>query len=128
MKGMARSDSGKAIAVFDGDPVIGQALVLLLQTLGYRASLLDEDSLDHHDSLKDIELLLLAPGWNTPKRERLSKELNGGTTLIPVLELGASEGGESNLDNLVPWPCRAEYLKLRIDEALYDAPGAERSS
>jgi|SRR5215207_3327579 len=106
-----------------GDPVICRALVLVLQGPEYNARFLPASSLDEVRTLEDVQILLLAPGWVTERREASLTELGGLMSKIkmPTLELVAAfeERGERRRlpawsDRRVHWPCSTDELKRHI--------------
>ncbi|MBA2441540.1 MAG: hypothetical protein H0V53_03935 [Rubrobacter sp.] len=113
------------VIVVNGDPVMSQALTLLLQTANYdvrsvpRSSL--EDSADISGVFEGVQLAILTPGMAVVYHERALALLRNvlSTTSIPSLQLGASpEGARTTADYLVPWPCRIEDLQRQIEAAL----------
>ena len=118
----------KATLGIYGEPVVGQALALLLRGSGYAARFLLAQSFGEHQALEDVRLLVLAPtpGLSTERRDALvgSLEEMSEATSTPVLELvtsgeaGRRDGAESESWHTVPWPCRIEDLERRIGAAL----------
>lgn len=120
-----------ALAVW-GDPIVSQALVLLLRGSGYEARFLPTSSLNEPRALEDVQLLVLTPTptlsakLSAEYREALSASLGDtpGVAKIPVLELVTSseetrEGGARDESWYpVPWPCAIEKLEQQIDAAL----------
>ncbi len=120
----------KATLGICGEPVVGQALTLLLRGSGYTARFLRAQSLGEPQALKDVRVLVLAPtpGLSTERRDALVtllKEMSEARSM-PVLELvtlGESgrrreEEAESESWHTVPWPCRIEELERQIEAAL----------
>ncbi|MGH3089305.1 MAG: hypothetical protein ACRDSJ_18585 [Rubrobacteraceae bacterium] len=110
------------VAVLGGDPVIGQALKLLVEHRGYRARFLAEPVPSRLEELKpEIGLLLLAPALSVEGRKTLADAMAGMPEKIPVLELvpeaGAARGGG---ERTVTWPCGAARLGQAIDAVLLD--------
>ena len=112
-----------------GDPVVGRALVLLLQEPRYDVKFLPISSLNEPGVLEGVQLLLLAPmpelsiGYHEALLASLRDE--AAAAKIPILELVVSpdktRGGKAYDDGLVqaaPWPCRIEELKRRIEVVL----------
>lgn len=95
-----------------GDPVIGKALVLLLQGYRYNAKYLPESSLNEPDTLEGIRLLLLTPQPNAERRASLFTLLtdSSGSVEMPILELvtsfeGMPEGRvQAWPEGVVAWP------------------------
>ena len=128
--------SRATLAVF-GEPVVGQALALLLRGYRYDARFLpassSSSSIEMSGSLEDILLVLVAPtpSLSAGQRENLLALLKkeAGAAQIPILELvepsslarmrdgedGRAGGG---LKHAVPWPCGIEELVRRIEAAL----------
>ena len=109
-----------------GDPVVGRALALLLRGPRYDARFLPVSSLNEPGVLEDVRLLLLTP---TPEssvgyHETLVASLRdeAAAAKIPIMELVVSpektRNGKAQDDRLVPWPCRTEELKRRIEAVL----------
>ncbi len=119
------------VGIIGGDPIVGQALELLLQTGGYEARFLPNLSVGGFaELLADIKLLLLAPALGNRCRQSLMEDLAHmpATSKIPVLSL-ISASGETpdSYEDAVLWPCPAEELKTRIDAALL-ATGSAQSA
>src|SRR5918997_7088309 len=122
-----RSNRG-TLAIW-GDPVVAQALALLLQCSGYDTRSLTGPSFNKPKAVEAVKLLLLTPTPNLGGLEHRKAFLGSLSSVLelsktPVLELithfGESREGEA-LDDLwytVPWPCRAEILEQRIEAAL----------
>lgn len=103
------------MVVFDGDPVVGRALELLLRTAGYDARYVDHTFMQQPGALDGVRVVLLGPGWSVGSREVVVKSARGAAG-IPVLEVGPPTDGVAGIpERLVPWPCRTEDLKRRID-------------
>jgi hypothetical protein len=108
-----------------GDPLVDNALVLLLRGSGYDVRVLPASSLNEPRALEGIRLLLLTPPRPTlspQQREGLLTALRDTMrdTRIPVLELTTSssktrEEARDGLWHMVPWPCRIEELEQRIE-------------
>jgi hypothetical protein len=124
---VSRYDSAPIeVAIFGGDPVVGQALKLRLRDVGYRARFLDESLADEPaELLGDAKVVLLGPRLSTRRREVfLSSMRNAPATVgMPVLELvvrslnGARDRREGAV-GLIRWPCRIEELKREIEASL----------
>jgi hypothetical protein len=128
------SDQGTdpiTIAIW-GDPVVAQALALLLRSSGYDTRILSDSSLDNPKVVKGVNLLLLTPTLNLRSKQRkafLASLSNvREITKIPVLELVAFPGEtreEETRDELwyrLPWPCRTEKLEQWIEATLAPLP------
>jgi hypothetical protein len=115
-----------------GDPVVAQALALLLRSSGYNTRILSDSSLDNPKVVKGVNLLLLTPTLNS-RSEQCKTFLASLSnvrkiTKIPVLELvsfpGETREGEPR-DELwyrLPWPCRTEKLEQWIEATLTPLP------
>jgi hypothetical protein len=118
-----------------GDPVVGRALVLLLQGSLYDVRFVPASSLSEPWSLKDVQVVLLTPTWelNGESRDVLLATLRGalGVAEAPILELtsGGAQNGEAGVgpEHTVPWPCSTAELERRIHAALHAAPGGSGS-
>lgn len=121
-----------------GNPVVGQALVLLLRGPGYDARFLPASSLSEPGSLEGVRLLLLVPTpeLSTKRREALLASFRDtpGAAEVLVLELILSFGGSRDRgvrdvsERAVPWPCSTEELKRRIEAALLAEEEAGRTA
>jgi hypothetical protein len=116
-----------------GDPVVGRALVLLLQGPRYDVRFVPTPSLSDPGSLEGVQLVLLTLTWelNGEGRDALLASLKGapGAVEAPILELTSSGGarnGEARVapEHTVPWPCSTEELERRIQAALLADPPA----
>ncbi len=110
-----------------GDPVVGRALVLLLQGPRYDARFVPTPALSEPGALEGVQLVLLTPTWelNGESRDALLASLRGalGAAEAPILELTSSGGapnGEARVgpEHTVPWPCSPAELERRIHTAL----------
>jgi hypothetical protein len=112
-----------------GDPIVGQALMRLMRSSGYKARFLSALSLNQALSLEgsdDLLLLTPTPQLSTEHRKTLLEWLRDRTSCakIPVLELATSseetprERTEGESWYRVAWPCRIEELRQRIEAAL----------
>jgi hypothetical protein len=113
------------VVIFEGDPVVGRALALLLRTCGYGVRYANRRSLEELRTFREIQLWLLAPGWDYASRE-IAIEMAGSMPAEgkgSVLEIGLPcDGSSIRAECYVPWPCRTESLKQRIDTALLGEP------
>jgi hypothetical protein len=116
-----------AIVIFDGDPVVGRALGLLLRSAGYDARYVTTIHTERATTVDGFRLLLLGPGWNAKSRATVEKIATARRVAItPILEMGAPrDGAPKKPERFVPWPCRTEDLLRRIDAALLGAPEME---
>jgi hypothetical protein len=115
------------LAVY-GDPIVGQALTLLLRGCRYNVKFLSTSSLES-EALADVRLLILTPKaqLSTICYENLLAALKNEIVAIktPILELVISPEENHVLptqeDRFVltaPWPCRIEELEQHIEAAL----------
>ncbi len=122
-----------------GDPVVGRALVLLLQGPRYDARFVPASSLGEPEALDGVGLVLLAPTWelNGEGRDALLASLRGapGAAEAPILELTSSFSEATRIgevrvgsEHTVPWPCSTEELERRIQAALLVDPGGPDGS
>ena len=109
--------------------MVGRSLEVLLQGAGYSTRIIGEPTTDKsHELLEGIRLVLVAPTPSTESRERFlaSMESEWGGATIPVLTLSVVlTTVPSNQTGRVPWPCRLEDLKSRIEAALLTASRAK---
>jgi hypothetical protein len=116
------------LAVY-GDPIVGQALTLLLRGCRYHVEFLSTSSLEESEALADVRLLILTPKGHLSTRcyEVLLAALENEIVSIktPILELGIYPEENYVLpmreDRFVlaaPWPCRIEELEQHIEAAL----------
>jgi hypothetical protein len=119
------------VAIIGGDPIVGEALEVLLQAAGYRTRFLPETVMDEilmGELLADSQLLLVAPVLSAKRRKALLERKLGPTTPvnIPVLELLPANGGQHfQGGRTVLWPCSGEELKRAIDALLLDRGGSD---
>jgi hypothetical protein len=117
------------VTILGGDPVVGEALEVLLQAAGYCTRFLPESVMDEllGELLADTQLLLLAPVLSSERRKALLDMMQGPTTPvnIPVLELLPANGGQHlQGEHILLWPCSGEELKRAIDALLLDRGGS----
>jgi hypothetical protein len=110
------------VAILGGGSVVGRALEVLLQGLGYDALLIEDSGAGKpEDLLRGIQLLLATPTEDTESRERFLADMRStpGTAAIPVLTLStAAREDLADQPGLVAWPCRLEDLKREIEAAM----------
>jgi hypothetical protein len=111
------------VVVFDGDPVVGRALELLLRDNGRNTKFLDKRSLKRPGALEGVRVILLAPGWSAESRRTvltmIENDAPATARRIKVLEIGAPpESPRTEPGHHVPWPCRTEDLKRHVDAVL----------
>jgi hypothetical protein len=133
-----RSDSTSVEVTVCGDPVVGQALVLLLWGFSYGARFLPLSTVGEPGVLKGTQLLLITatPQLSDERRKAIlaliQREVDAAK--IPLLQLLDSsealgdrgERGDGSR-HVVPWPCSIEELKQRIEEALLINPKEDQS-
>jgi hypothetical protein len=110
------------VAILGGDPVMGEALEVLLQGAGYLARFLSEPDVAQLSALlADSQLLLIAPVVSAERRRVLLDVITRPDMgRIPILELLPANGGERSVQGrpILPWPCPTEELKQAIDATL----------
>ena len=123
-----KQTSGPSGIVISGDPLASRILALLLQDSSYRAKFMPIASLNESGVLEDVQLLVLTPtqALSTEERKALLaslKEMPRETELI-VMELIREEeeaAAQEVQSHKVPWPCKIDELKRRIEAALLTA-------
>jgi hypothetical protein len=110
------------VVIFDGDPVVRDALEILLQAGGYRTRSLSEPVGCGLDKLlSNSNLLLVAPELSAERWKALLEMISrpGPLAKIPILEL-LPEGGEQNIrgGHVLLWPCSIDEVKQAIDAIL----------
>ena len=86
---LARNISA-TILIFDGDPVLGRALELLLRTAGYDARYVTSNYTEQATTFNGLRILLLGPGWDARSRAATEKMAGARRVAItPILEMGA---------------------------------------
>jgi hypothetical protein len=113
-----------ATLIFDGDPVIGRALELLLRTAGHDARYVARNEAERATTLDGLQIVLLGPGWDADSREVAESIASARCAeVLPILEMGSPPDNlPSKPERFVPWPCRIADLKRRIDAALLVVP------
>jgi hypothetical protein len=110
------------VAIIGGDPVVGEALEVLLQTAGYRARFLSEPGADKlGEMLADSQLLVVAPTLSVEHRKAVLEIMLSPQTPvnIPVLQLLPANGGQHlQGEHVLLWPCSTEDLRRAVDTAL----------
>lgn len=125
------SSTSNKIAIVGGDPLVGRALELSLQSAGYSARFLDGSSVNGaYDPLEGLGLVLLAPRISAVDREaflrRLRHASSSAPARVPVLELIASSNGARDREEKeeivvvqrMLWPCQLNDLKQKIETML----------
>lgn len=127
---MSQYDSAPIeVAIFGGDPVVGQALKLRLRDIGYRARFLDESFADEPaELLGGAKLVLLGPRLSTRRREVFLRGMKNApaTVGMPILELvvtslDRAQDGREEAVSLIRWPCPIEELERKIEASLNGA-------
>lgn len=110
------------VTIVGGDPVIGEALEVLMRAAGYRARFLSEPAADKlGELLADSQLLVVAPALGAERWEALlDVVLSPAAPMeIPVLELLPADGERRLREGYVLlWPCSTEELRRAVDAAL----------
>ncbi len=122
------SRDATSVGVFGGDPVVGRALEQLLRSAGYSARFLTEASFQEPQTLDGLQLLLFAGGLDASRRESFVAVLReAGKANLPVLELVSSlQASRDGAQGALPWPCRVEELRERIEKTLLDGSHPHR--
>lgn len=113
------------VAILGGDPVVGNALELLLHTAGYNTRFLSDISPGTtNPQLAGVQLVLIAPGGSGERRKKLISLISSTpeTAKTPILQLVSSGDTTSRHGDYLLWPCRLEELKQKIDAALLTTP------
>jgi hypothetical protein len=116
------------VAIIGGDPIVGEALEVLLQAAGYRTRFLPESGVDERlgELLANSHLLLVAPVLSAERRKALLEMMQDPTTPVnvPVLQLLPANGVQHlQGGRIVLWPCSGEELKQAIDALLIERGG-----
>jgi hypothetical protein len=130
--------AGTVFVAVCGDPVVGRALVLLLQGPSYDVRFVPASSLGERGALEGVGLVLLTPTWelNGEGRDALLAALRGapGAAEAPILELTSSFSNGTRTgdvqvgpEHTVPWPCSTEELERRIQASLLAGPGGSNT-
>ena len=108
------------VAIVGGDPVIGEALEVLLQAAGYRARFLSEPVADKlGELLVGSQLLVVAPTLNAECWKTLLDVVLSPAVKVPVLELLPADGERHfRGEHVLLWPCSTEELRRAVDTAL----------
>ncbi len=111
------------VAILGGSPVVGRALEVTIEGVGYDARFLNGTFIDKPAELpEEVGVVILTPGLHHKGRERFlagrERRSSAGAagTRVPVLELvSASEKDRANQPGCVLWPCQATDLKWEIE-------------
>ncbi|HEY7067941.1 MAG TPA: hypothetical protein VII06_41200 [Chloroflexota bacterium] len=111
------------IGIVGGSRVVGEALELLLQGLGYQARFVAALPQDGARPLADSQLVVLAPGLSPTERAAILAGLRETlSNSVPVLELTRGRAAPSD-ERTIHWPCRAGALARVIDTVLHAPAG-----
>jgi len=126
-------EAGKStitIAILGADPVVENALALLLGGAGYSTKVIEEPSAsaaNAEEQLQGVDLLLLTPSLREEDEEDFLRAIAAtpAPVGIPALTLSTAPQDELNdLTGMVPWPTPLEDLMRAIEAALVSAPGS----
>lgn len=108
------------ILIFDGEPVVGRALELLLRTTGYDAKHVPYTNSLSLGTLEGVRILILAPGWSTESRRVAEAAVSKtGGKGWRILEMGTPpDDATTKPARYVPWPLGTDQLRRRIDTLL----------
>ena len=110
------------LAILGGNSVVGRALEVLLQGVGYDVRLIEEPVTGKPEKLLDgVRLLLVAPTLSSESRERFLASMRRipRTSDIPILMLSPVLGRAlAHQTALVLRPCRLEDLNREIKAVL----------
>ncbi len=117
------------VVILSGNPLVGQALELLLNSAGYEVRLLEEPEVFKVGALlEDADVVLLSHDLGDGRREDFLRAMTSRleTATIPVLALSPGpKRALAGVDRLVSWPCRIEDLAREIEASLRAAEGGE---
>ena len=110
------------VAILGEDPVVENALALLLEGAGYSVKILRDSRVAHVDEqLEGVDLVLLAPSLFEEGKEAFLKavEADPGAGGARVLALSTAPDRElEGRTGVVPWPLPFEGLLEAIEEVL----------
>jgi hypothetical protein len=122
---MSQREAGSVnIAILGGDLLVGRALEVALQGVGYDTRYLNGTFTDEPAELpEDVKLVIFAPRMNTERRKAFLSNMRNSAAMsgLPVLELATvlkEVRAEQEGVGLVAWPCSTEELVRRIEAAL----------
>ncbi len=106
--------------------MVGRTLELMLKGVGYDAQFLNGSFIERPAELpEEVQLVILMPGLRPEGREGFLEGMESvaasatATGKIRVLELvTGSDRSRADREGYVPWPCRIENLKRKIEAAL----------
>jgi hypothetical protein len=119
----AETDAATTALILGGDPIVGRTLALLLESAGRSARYVAPGYVERPGAFDDVGVLLLAPPWRSDDLEKILDIVANtpAAANIPILTIGAPDDGTdaaSRPTDSVPWPCRTEELRRRINAAL----------
>lgn len=120
---MTRQSPTTTVAILGDDPVVDNALSLLLEREGYTTRIIRE-SLPGcvGGRLEGVDVVLLSPTISNDERDTLLSIVRGNpkTATTPVLALSTArkEVHNTRTTRVVPWPSRMEDLMKAIEVAL----------
>jgi DNA-binding response OmpR family regulator len=126
-----------AIAIIGCDTVVGRSLSVLLESHGYKTTLLDSYPTGVVDELLEgANLLILTPRVDQGVREAFLGAMGKRKPQkadMPVIALSTTTATEENLPEKegvisVPWPSEIKVLVDRIEAALVDVPASSSST
>ena len=125
------SKTRTTVAILSGNPLVGRALELLLDSAGYEVRLLEEpEAFKARALLEDADVVLLGHGLGDNRREDFLGAMTSRlqTATIPVLALSPGpKRALAGVDRPVSWPCRIEDLAREIEASLRVAGAPRRS-
>ena len=115
-------------AILGADPMVDNALSLLLEGEGYTTRIIQEERLLLglvDGLLEGAHIVLLTPALSNDVRDTLLNVVRGypKTAAMPVRMLSTTEKEVLNTQTacVVPWPCRLEDLRQATETALTPA-------
>ena len=110
-----------AVAILDGDQVVGWALEALLQDTDYKSKFVTDLAPDElKEILAGVGVVILPGDYEGQEEGFVNSLISMSTGLgIPVLKLvTAIEEKKEDLVRMVSWPCPIGNLKQEIEAAL----------
>jgi DNA-binding response OmpR family regulator len=110
------------VAILSDDTVVGSALMLLLEGVGYSTRILRAPSATGaREQLEGVDLMLLTPSLHEEDREGFLEAIGAAPTTVDVPILTLSTAPQEELvgrTGTVPWPIPFEDLCRAIEAAL----------
>ena len=109
-----------AVAILDGDQVVGRALETLLQAANYKSKYVTNPAPGELEKMiSDVGVVILPGDYDGGEKDSLQDLISVTTGLgVPVLKLvTVVEEKTGDLVRLVYWPCPIEDLKREIEAA-----------